>query len=214
MNRIMCSLVGLLLAAITFTVGSTEAEARHRCGRQRDMCCQQSSNWGWRQSSFSSNRWSGNCCNGCGTYGSYGYPSAYSSGYPSGYPYGSQQRGNSCCQTTGNWGWQQPQYVSHVRSRNCDTGCGQIGVVSYSQDYNAGYPHVATNCCQQQATYTSYQPANVMACCVPVAPGTWTDPNGVMNGQPNIIPTSAQPPVEAIRPVEPIKPAEAPKPAV
>lgn len=71
MNRKMFSLAGVLVAALSLTVGSSDAEARC-CRVQRNRCCQQNGNVGHHNSGF---RNSGNCgiqqnCNtGCGNNG-------------------------------------------------------------------------------------------------------------------------------------------------
>ena len=62
MTRKLFSLAGVLIAVFSFTVGSTDAEARH-CGRQRGRCCQQTAcqstgNFGCGQRV--------NCGSGCG----------------------------------------------------------------------------------------------------------------------------------------------------
>ncbi len=55
MSRKLFSLAGLFIAVVGFTFGSNDAEARH-CGRQRNRCCQQTSNFGYQRAGNS-------CCN-------------------------------------------------------------------------------------------------------------------------------------------------------
>lgn len=71
MTRKLFSLAGVLVAVFSFTVGSTDVEARH-CRGQRTRCCQQSGNNGFQQNAnygFRNNSMTGNCCQQTGNNG-------------------------------------------------------------------------------------------------------------------------------------------------
>lgn len=76
MTRKMISLAGVVVALFAFTVGSTDAEARH--GRNRGRCCQRSCNQqfcnrGCQQQSFNNGYQSQGCNSGCQANANNGY---------------------------------------------------------------------------------------------------------------------------------------------
>jgi hypothetical protein len=110
MNRKLFPLCGVLIAVLSFTFGGSDAEARNRCGRQRNNCCQKYNNQGWQQAGFVGNTWgrnNGNCCGQYGNNGNYNNYGSQQTAY-----YGSRPMNNNCCQ--------QASYSS------CQPTCGMV----------------------------------------------------------------------------------------
>ena len=81
MSRKMISLAGVVIAVLSFTVGGSDAEARH-CRSQRNRCCQQNGNYGYQQNAnvgFRNNGTNGSCCQQTGNIG-YQQTTNYSTG--------------------------------------------------------------------------------------------------------------------------------------
>ncbi len=81
MTRKMISLAGVVIAALSFTVGGSDVEARH-CRTHRNHCCRQSVSNGCQQNAnfgFRNNGTNGNCCQQSGNNG-YQQTSNYASG--------------------------------------------------------------------------------------------------------------------------------------
>ena len=81
MSRKMIALAGVVIAVLSFTVGGSDAEARH-CRSQRNRCCQQNGHYGHQQHAhygFRSNGTNGSCCLQSGNNG-YQQTTNYSTG--------------------------------------------------------------------------------------------------------------------------------------